>query len=178
MRVLGIDPGLDGGLVLIDKMGAVLDYHPMPVIKRTGKRQKKREPDLQGIMDLCLKLNPTKTYLEQVSSRSGNGSVSMFNFGFGFGVLLMGLTALRLDYALVRPQTWCKEMHRILPESIRTDKQIEAKQRSRMVFDIMYPDLPLRKKSQRETTIHSGMMDALLIAEYGRRDILTNLGEY
>ena len=173
MKILGIDPGLDGGLIMLNGVGDILEKRPMPVLSVKGKG--KRNPDLPRIVELLQDLGPNITYLEKVSARPGNGNVSMFNFGFGFGALVMGLTALSLPYVLVLPQTWCKVMHQTLPAKIKADKGIKAKQRSLMVFHQMYPELELRKPGQRKTTVHSGMMDALLIAEYGRRDYIQHM---
>ena len=189
IKILGIDPGLDGGLVMIDGEGNVLAKHVMPVItaeatkkkatkattkttkKKKSKGKGKRSPDLDGIVALLEEMAPDHTYLEKVSARPGNGNVSMFNFGFGFGVLAMGLKALRLPFTYILPQKWCKVMHGELPEEVRTNKDIEAKDKSLMVFNKLYPDMELRTARQKKTTVHSGMMDALLIAEYGRRDL-------
>jgi crossover junction endodeoxyribonuclease RuvC len=157
-RILGIDPGLDGGLVMLDDNGEILSQNIMPTIKL----KKKRMVDLRGVIDLFNKLDPHVCYLERVSARPGNGNVSMFNFGYGFGALEMGLAALDIPYVLVPPQTWCKVMHQGLA------KDIEAKTRSLIVFKRSYPKIDLRA-SERCTIVHSGMLDALLIAEYGRR---------
>jgi hypothetical protein len=178
MKILGIDPGLDGGLVMVDGEGNVLAKHVMPVTAKPKSKSKakskgkgKRSPDLQALVTLLEDLAPDHTYLEKVSARPGNGNVSMFNFGFGFGALAMGLEALKLPFTYILPQTWCKVMHQTLSEEIRKDKDIEAKQKSLMVFKELYPDMELRTPRQHITTVHAGMMDALLIAEYGRRDL-------
>ena len=165
-HILGIDPGLDGGFVMIDDDGKIVHQSIMPVIKlesiKAKKKSIKKVLDLQGIDKLLRELNPTMAYLEWVSARPGNGNVSMFNFGCGFGALEMGLVATATPYVLVRPQTWSKVMH------LGISKNIDAKDRSLMVFKRSYPGINLRA-SDRCTTVHSGMLDALLIAEYGRR---------
>lgn len=157
-RILGIDPGLDGGFVMLADNGEILAKNIMPTIKL----KKKRLIDFRGVIDLFKEWNPHLCYLEKVTSRPGNGNVSMFNFGYGYGALEMALVALDIPYVLVPPQTWCKVMHQGLA------KDIEAKTRSLIVFKRSYPKLDLRA-TERCTTVHTGMLDALLIAEYGRR---------
>ena len=164
---LGIDPGVNGGLVLIDSDGSILDKALMPyILLRSSK-----EVDLQGLVRKLQEMVYTnhlegklidKVILEKVWAMPGNGAVSSFKFGYNFGVCEMALVCLGLPYVLVNPRTWSKAMHEGL------SKDIDPKKRSLLAFQRLYPNTDLRS-SDKAKKPHDGLIDALLIAEYGRR---------
>lgn len=167
-----MDAGLDGAAVLIDSGGAIVDKFIMPTIKVKTKRildlrelskwvyskgmgADFREPEIK----MC--------YLESVHSLPGNGSVSSFKFGYVFGATEMCLAAHSIPYTLVTPKTWQKKYHQGM------SKDIDPKKRSILAFNRLYPGVDLRA-SDRCKLPHSGLVDALLIAEYGRLHNSTN----
>jgi len=166
MKIAGIDPGISGGIVVLDGEGKIESKNVMPVMTLKGKKTR-RVIDIQELADLLSSLDVNMCFLEKVTAMPGNGNVSMFTFGYGCGLLEMGLAAFKVPYTLVPPQTWCKVMHQGI------SKDIDAKQRSLMVFKRGYPNIDLRA-SKRCSTVHSGLLDALLIAEYGRRSFVVN----
>jgi hypothetical protein len=106
-RVLGIDPGLTGALVLIDTVGATLACEPMPRVwvKRSGKQ--KRVIDELAIANLLYSWAPDECWIEDVYSMPGEGHSGAFTFGLGKGVLMgtiAGCTRRRPLY--VAPQVW------------------------------------------------------------------------
>ena len=163
MSILGIDPGLSGGIVLLSTSGTILFKSPIPVLKLQGKKNK-TVIDLPALYEMIksLKEKTSCCYLEKVSSMPGQGVSSMFSFGHTFGVIEMSLVACQIPYVLVPPQTWCKEIHQGL------SKDLDAKSRSMLIFKRLYPDVDLRA-TERCSTPHLGMLDGLLIAEFGRR---------
>lgn len=103
-------------------------------------------------------------FLEKAQCMPGNGLVSMFNYGVHFGHLEGFLIALEIPYTLVSPHVWAKEMHEGASHADRPkDKSRQIVKRLFPTLDITNPDNP------RARTAHEGIMDALLIAEYGRR---------
>lgn len=165
MKIVGIDPGLSGGIVAIDEDGKIIFKIVMPTMKLTGSKKTKTVIDLQLLHSTLCELKPDRVYLEKVGSRPGQGTVSMFGFGYTFGAIEMALVSCHYPYVLVTPQAWCKEMHQGI------SKDIDAKDRSLLIFKRMYPEVDMRA-TPRCTTCHDGMIDALMIAEYGRRCML------
>ena len=95
MRVLGVDPGLSGAVVL---------YTPS-----TGEVVARR--DFRGVGQVAkavreLGQKATFAVVEYVSARPGQGVTSMFNFGLAAGVPIGVLETIGLDWVDVVPQTW------------------------------------------------------------------------
>lgn len=139
--------------------------------------------------------------LERVSAMPGNGSVSMFHFGEGFGIWKGIIGTLGFELSLTTPMTWKKEYGDCLlkkidkPEILKlktievnrlsagelkkykeTKKQHKhdmeqakklAKDNARELAGKLYPDL----KKEFELKKDDGKAEALLIAEYLRRQI-------
>ena len=91
-------------------------------------------------------------FIERVSSSPQMGVVSAFTFGRGYGLLRGLLIALKIPFEEVRPQVWQKAMGCLT----KGDKNV-SKARAQQLF----PDLKIT---------HSNA-DALLLAEYGRREL-------
>lgn len=157
MRILGIDPGLDGGIAMMDGSRLVIEQMPT-----TGG--KKRSVDGGS---LCVLLRgwiidkPIEhVFLERVGAMPGQGVTSMFSFGEGYGVIKGVLSALHISYSLLSPQKWQNAIG--IPKS--TDTKGAAATRAAQLF----PGVDFRA-SARCRKPHDGMVDAALIAAYGVR---------
>jgi crossover junction endodeoxyribonuclease RuvC len=171
--ICGIDPGLDGGVGLLDiSTGTVIELVIMPVC---GKELDL--PDLVRLLQEATVLE--EIWLEKVGATparrvkgpggkiktvAGQGVSSAFKFGDGYGSIKGIAAALGIPLELVAPGRWQKTMH--TGASGKT-----AKQRSVSVALRRYPKIDFRR-STRGKVPHSGKVDALLIAEYGRREWL------
>lgn len=167
MFVLGIDVGITGGLVTLNMEREILFKSVMPIfsVNKGGKNKTMIDiPELKDNLIHAVSFGKTICYLEKVASMPGQGVVSVFGFGHTAGILEGLLVGLNIPYKLVPPQTWCKVMHSGI------DKSIDAKKRSQIVLKREFPNLDLRA-TDRCLNPHLGMMDALLIAEYGRCDL-------
>lgn len=98
MNILGVDPGLAGGLVVVND-GPPLAYK-MPTTDK----------DLWEILTDIRKLGVQIAVLETVTSSPQMGVTSAFTFGRGYGHLEMGLIAADFRIERVRPQVWQKAM--------------------------------------------------------------------
>lgn len=151
--IIGVDPGLDGGFAALTDGGVVLRVMPTLAVGT------KRAIDEQALVHLFLDFQPGQTmvFLESVGARPGQGVTSMFSFGLGFGVIRGVLAGLGFPYELVRPQEWQREMLTGQP------KGSEYATASRLWPNTSWTATP------RCSRPHSGLVDAALIAEYGRR---------
>ena len=151
---IGIDPGLRGGLAVVDEDGEVLDACPMPLLAK--------EVDPVALWDWIMareQLNPIgRVVIEKVHSMPKQGGASTFRFGFGFGMVVGAVAAGRWRRELVSPQRWKGAVLR------DTDKSKEAAiaycQRRWPLTSLV---LPRCRKP------HDGIADALCLAEYGWR---------
>lgn len=146
--IIGIDPGKTGGVVFLDLEGNVKE-----VIFGTA---------LQDLVPSIQIRTPSFAYVEKAQAMPKNGAVSMFNYGQGFGEILGVLYALKVPFELVPPAKWSKVMLAGIPTSL------EGKKRNALAATRLYPGFDLRA-SVRCKKPHEGLVDALLIAEYGRR---------
>ena len=153
MKIIGIDPGLSGGIAILENK-KVLNIFDMPVMSE-GKKNKRPLNSAQLVKllkDNILKDEEVSVIVEQVNAMPGQGVTSMFNFGQTFGAIKGICAALGLPIFFVRPSKWKKyfELINSSKDSSRT-KAIE-----------MYPALSndLAKKKDVNKS------DAILIARF------------
>lgn len=103
-------------------------------------------------------------FVEAVHATPQMGVSSAFTFGRTCGHLEGFLIGRGIPVRRVRPQAWQKEMHR------GVEPTADAKARSLDAVKNLFPEVNLLE-TPRCKTPHKGMIDALLIAEYGWRTI-------
>lgn len=112
--IVGTDPGLSGGITLIDVKSADMEVYPMPIntlTKGTKKKPKKvNEIDCQGVIDILSKVKDKKVLfvIERVTARGGEAPNRAFNFGYGWGYIQGVAWCLGFDVQIVTPQKWKK----------------------------------------------------------------------
>lgn len=105
--IIGIDPGLGGGIAVVGRMGNLIYAVNTPVFKIKGKTVL----DIYAVAKLLAEYRlADRAVIEQVGAMPGQGVTSMFNFGFSTGVLHGALAALEIQIVQVTPQTWKKHM--------------------------------------------------------------------
>jgi len=153
MRIIGIDPGLSGGIAILDD-NKVREMFDMPVMSdgKKNKRQLNSALLSQIIKENIKDSEDPVVVVEQVNAMPGQGVTSMFNFGQTFGAIKGICAALNLPIFLVRPAKWKKHF-----ELINSSKDA-----SRTKAIEMYP-LIAEKLSKKKDVNKS---DAILIARY------------
>ena len=166
MRIVAIDPGQTGAvcfMTLVDGQSSEIVFEPMPLV---GK-----EVDAHKLAQIFSVMLDAHVFVEKVSSMPKQGVASMFKFGRNVGMLQAMLAAYKLPYTEVTPQRWQKLMHEGLSRKSLTD----PKHRSLAVAKRLFPHVNLLRTSRCKKP-DEGFVDALLIAEYGRR-IMANVIE-
>ena len=162
-KVLGIDPGLDGALVLVrsdvrHNGSQITAFCDMPTIDVVIGGRAKRRIDPVALVDWLVGCGQVDlVVLEEVASSPQMGVASSFAFGEGYGLIQGILTTLQRSYQLVRPQVWCKELG-----------VVRDKGRHRQMASRLYPSdtgLFTRVKD-------NGRADAALLATYGARHLV------
>jgi crossover junction endodeoxyribonuclease RuvC len=153
MRIIGVDPGLSGGIAILDNTN-VIELFNMPVMPdgKKNKRQLNSALLVKLIRDNIKNLEDTVMVVEQVNAMPGQGVTSMFNFGQTFGAIKGICAALGLPIFFVRPAKWKKHFELInsSKDSSRT-KAIE-----------MYPSISEQLSKKKDVN----KSDAILIARY------------
>jgi crossover junction endodeoxyribonuclease RuvC len=151
--IIGIDPGLDGGLAIINGSHIEL-LETIPTEKKTGFI--KRQVDAQKLSNILRVYPDLVCYLEKVASRPGQGVGSVFSFGDTYGAIRGVLGALNIPTYYVSPQKWKKEL------------KISSKEDSLKASQDLFMGLKFRKKDH-------NIAEALLIAYYGQKERENNV---
>ena len=147
--IIGIDPGKKGGVAVLNEAGDLIFNSPLPESDELAKIFCNHGAD-QLIR---------RVYVEHCQSMPGQGVTSMFTYGVGFGRILGVLDSMRISYDLVRPQKWQKLM---IPGAKTGQSKPAALVKAKQLFPGNSFIQPRCRKA------HDGIVDALLIAEYGR----------
>lgn len=146
--ILGIDPGLDGGIAILDGSHIEL-LETIPTQSKGGFI--KRQVDAQKLSNILRVYPDIVCYLEGVASRPGQGVASVFSFGDTYGAIRGVLGALNIPTYTVTPSKWKKEL------------KISSKEDSLKAIKDLYPSLKIRKKDH-------NLAEAILIAIYGQKE--------
>lgn len=107
MRVLGIDPGLSGALVLLED-GIPIEWIRTPTWVQ-GKHNRVDPYVLNSWIRTVNHGNAIKeAVVELVGAMPGQGVTSMFSFGHATGTIYGALGAFLIPIRTVTPQTWKK----------------------------------------------------------------------
>jgi hypothetical protein len=182
--IAGVDPGLDGAIVLLPgdaNLSPIKFVMPTIEVKiKTGpkKGKSKRLYDLTDIRRILVEHNIVQVFIETqqaqtkpeiqrckncstiVTSTTPQGIVSTFTTGRGFGQLEGLCAGIPISYELVHPRSWQPKM---LPAG-----QGDTKARAVLAAKRLFPSFDLRAHDGCRVP-HKGIPDALLIAEFGRR---------
>ena len=109
MRIIGIDPGLNGAIAILQN-NKVIEIHDIPVMTdgKKNKRQLNSAQLVKLLKDNFQDETDTVVIVEQVNAMPGQGVTSMFNFGQTFGAIKGICAALNLPIFFVRPAKWKK----------------------------------------------------------------------
>lgn len=144
MKLVGIDPGLKGGVAIKD--GGKIATFPMP-LSDGGI-------DVGTISGI---IGPRAVVaIEKVHAMPKQGVCSMFTFGVGFGKLLGMCQVMGYGLHLVDPRTWKRV---VLPDTLK-DKQA--------AIDFAIETYGAEKLSKRKG-YHDGIADALCILTWLER---------
>ena len=153
MRIIGIDPGLSGGIAVLED-NKVLEIYDAPVMSEGKKNKKQLNSALlvKLIKKNIQKKEETVMVVEQVNAMPGQGVTSMFNFGQTFGAIKGICAALGLPIFFVRPAKWKKHF-----ELINSSKDA-----SRTKVIEMYPSISDKLSKKKDVN----KSDAILIARF------------
>ena len=154
MKIIGIDPGLNGAIAILED-NKVLDILDMPVMSE-GKKNKRQLNSAQLVKyikdNLDEKSKEIIVVVEQVNAMPGQGVTSMFNFGQTFGAIKGICAALGLPIFFVRPAKWKKYFGLIN----------SSKDASRTKAIEMYPSISDQLSKKKDVN----KSDAILIARF------------
>lgn len=148
---------MTGGIVLLSPKKRVLYKAVMPV--------KDKLIDLERLTAIFTGLSNEEVYIfiEDVTVITRlNSATTALSMGRQLGVFDYLFWDLQFDFQMIPPIDWQNEMLE------GTDKNLKTKVRCNLVYEKLYADVDLTP-TDRSKKSHGGMIDALLIAEFGRR---------
>jgi hypothetical protein len=148
---IGIDPGKNGGLVILDYSGSVSFHSRMP----------RTERDIWIWFSKRVSLKAARNAVIEKVGGYVRGSKSpgsaMFNFGWGYGGLRMALVGHGIPFEEVTPQRWQRAMG--IASRKKNESKTAFKNRLKAKAQQLFPTI----------NVTHATADALLIAEYCRR---------
>lgn len=145
--VIGLDPGVSGGVTVLSRSGDLVESLPMP-------------NTLADLWSLIEKYSENSVaWLEKVGSRSGQSAPATFTFGQQYGYLQMALTAARIPFFDVSPQKWQKALGLL---SKKGESKTKHKSRMKGAAQQYFPNAKVTLKNA----------DSILIAFYGLHEQL------
>lgn len=157
MGIFGIDPGISGAIVYLNKND--FQWWKMPL-------KENNEIDFMELRSTFYNFEDRKIDFHVFLERAvpfAMGSKGAFNYGRGFAAVEIALLDLDLPHTLVEPGKWTKEMH----AGIAAD--LKPKSKSLIAAQRLFPKLVQEIPANRNGKLHDGIIDALLIAGYGSR---------
>ena len=154
MIVLGIDPGIRGGLAVVSDcgIGTLIDAIDIPVVG-SGARER---VDVAAVRNFVRQHQPDLALIERAQAMPRQGSSSGFKYGKATGALEPAIVLSAIPLEIVEPTAW-KRFWKLPPK----DKE-RSRQRALELFPAAHALLNLKK--------HHGRGEAALIALYGPRN--------
>ncbi len=149
--VIGIDPGLSGGIAIIEEDKVSLEKMPIVIDAKTGRRRI-CVVKLKEILSTCLS---AFVVLEKAQPMPRDGSMGSFRYGECYGVISTVVEMLGMECLQVHPATWKTAMQ--LNGVSKDDSR-------KLATKIIGRDAFSKKNSH-------NLAEALLLAEYGRKII-------
>ncbi len=158
MRVLGIDPGLSGGLAVVsDGPGTrilLIEAIDVPVIGEAAKER----VDVAKVIEFLQRLKPDSAFIERAQAMPDQGASSGFKYGRAVGALEACVIGMQIPLTVIESSAW-KKTHGLSNAGAKPNVVKEnSRQRAVQLFP-MAPWFPLKG--------HHNRAEASLIARYG-----------
>lgn len=162
----------------IGKSGAIATYYPDKKIFTLPMPLIKNELDY---VQLAVYLNALKeahadvhVVFEKLGLVFGSSKKTAWSMGEQSGAVEMACIALKIPYTKIRPVDWQKDIFSGVPEMTKTPKpgsktgSRDTKAMALVAIKRLFPNLTLNFGG-RAVKPDDGLIDAVLLAEYGRR---------
>jgi hypothetical protein len=165
MYYFGIDCGLDGGIALLDQQGALIERKIMPTTS-DGKARKICLRSLANYFAEVARHPQDQVFIVENPGAHAPSASGLRSMTYSFAAVEALLASNKLKYHIVLSQKWQKEFWS-KPKMPKGQKFNTKAAAYNVACKIWPTELWLR--SERCTKPHDGMIDAALLAEYGRR---------
>ena len=168
---VGIDIGKAGAIAIMEHKDGGSEIHtvPMPMIKN--------EVDYVELSDMLRDIRVAYScnvhiVFEKLGVIFGTGKSTAFSMGHQAGAIEMGCIAHTLSYTKVRAVDWQKQMLMGVDEICKPNSsKRDTKAMALVAIKRIFPNLELTFGVKAKKP-HDGLVDAVLMAEYARRNNL------
>lgn len=161
MIIAGIDPGREGAIAVVAGDGQLLFRQQFPLVAGTLEPG----PLFELFKEFDEAWDGIYAFIEKATAMKGQGVSSTFKFGANYGFVRMAVAALGWKYELVHSSRWTKVMHAGVDSKIK-----DSKKKSGIAAQRLFPKESFLA-TEKSRVPHKGLIDAVLIAEYGRRKL-------
>jgi len=173
----GIDPGVNGALVVLNQDGKLLEVFMIPKVGSTTEVDKKALVEM--FADFYARYGEDLKHLvmENVHAIFGSAAGATFTFGGIVWAEETQLLTYGIPYTLVTPKEWQKEMWQGVTPLRKPSKKDEktgkvregsilTKETTIIVVGRLFPNVDLTDPTKsRSKKIHDGIADDILLAE-------------
>ena len=153
MKVLGVDPGVHGGLAILEIMdGAAPQLLEAIDIPTVGAKAKERV-DVLALRTWVMARQPQHAFIERAQAMPRQGSSSGFKYGRATGAIEAVIACCEVAITIIEPASWKKAHH------LRGGDKEGARQRALQLFPSAHA-LLARKRDHNKG-------EAALVALYG-----------
>lgn len=152
--IIGIDPGLNGGITVLEN-GDLIFVQDMPVLPLEKGKKIIDTLAVYNILVTHIRGINNEAAIESVHAMPGQGVTSMFNFGLGYGLVRGAIDCAGYLPVLISPQKWKKHFNLINKD--KKDGLVEIER--------LWPDKVDLFKTKRGRVL-DGRVDAALIGRY------------
>jgi len=162
--IIGVDPGNNGGVAIIDTMGNIIKTMKITPDKENGGIHVK---DILMFINENLHGNEKdwlQIVIEDVHAIFGTSAKSNFIFGRNLGELLGFVKLIEIDYSRITPQKWQKIVWND-SDIVKKEKGKDTKKTTLNAVKRIYPkDVDKLLATKRSKVPHDGIVDAVAIA--------------
>lgn len=187
-QVIGIDPGVEGAIVILTLNGKISSAYNIPVVEtekpKAKKKPKKDAPfakkpkkeslttitktvDFEGVRSIlkpylyaCLVQDQAEVYIEEITHLFGLPSSTNFKLGHAVGVIQSAIQSYTDEFYLVPIKKWQAGVWDESDMVYKSNKRIDTKATSKNAFKRIFPDY--------DGINSDGVRDAALIAWFAR----------
>jgi hypothetical protein len=154
---IGVDIGLLGAIAIMHPNGHI-EKAKMPVIGKVI--------DIPSLKHIIARRDAVIVF-EDLGVIFGSSKATAFSMGYQVGLLEALCVAGGNPYHKVKAKVWQKEMFQGVPELIKSGKR-DTKGMALVACQRIHPEIDLTI-TERSKKPHDGLVDSILIAEYGKR---------
>jgi crossover junction endodeoxyribonuclease RuvC len=152
MKLIGIDPGINGGLAVVEigdgAAPSLVDCIDIPVVG-TGAKER---VDVAAIRDFIDQHKPIRALIERAQAMPKQGASSGFKYGRAIGAIEATIALCSIPVEIIEPSAWKRHWH--LPGKDKESGRQKALQ--------LFPDAHAALARKRD----HGRAEAMLIALY------------